>query len=129
MPPVFLGIEFLNLSEKRDPAHVLLTHLHNADIKWWVPRRRASGTYRTREQEATMQAVMVYRVDYARKTKDPIGIVLEMRKTERVSNYHDLLRLARRTYALDMADALHIVIDVSQARRAYRPTDQGRLAG
>jgi hypothetical protein len=68
-----------------------------------------------------MQAVMVYRVDYVKKTKDPIGIVLEMRRTERVSNYHDLLRLARRTYASDMADALHIVIDVSQARQGYSP--------
>jgi hypothetical protein len=87
------------------------------------------GTYRPRKQEATMQAVMVYRVDYARKTKDPIGIVLEMRKKERVSNYHDLLRLARRTYALDMADALHIVIDVTQARRGYCPTDQERFGG
>lgn len=76
-----------------------------------------------------MQAVTVYRVDYAKKTKDPIGIVLEMRKSERVSNYHDLLRLARRNYALDMEDALHIVIDVSQARRGYRPTDQRRFGG
>jgi hypothetical protein len=76
-----------------------------------------------------MQSVMVYRVDNAKKTKDPIGIVLEKRKTERVSNYHDLLRLARTIFASDMEDALHIVIDVSQARRGYRPTDQGRFGG
>jgi len=30
-----------------------------------------------------MRAVTVYRVDYRRKTKDPIGTVLEKRKTER----------------------------------------------
>ncbi len=68
-----------------------------------------------------MRAVTVYRVDYGRKTKDPIGAVLEKRKTERVNNYNDLLRLARRLFALDTADAAHIVIDVSQARRAYLP--------
>jgi hypothetical protein len=38
-----------------------------------------------------------------------------------VNNYNDLLRLARRLFALDTADAVHIVIDVSQARQAYLP--------
>jgi hypothetical protein len=77
------------------------------------------------KQEETMRAVTVYRVDYGRKTKDPIGAVLEKRKTERAHNYHDLLRLARRLFALDTADALHIVIDVSQARGATFPDRRG----
>ena len=68
-----------------------------------------------------MQAVTVYRVDYGRKTKDPIGTVLEKRKTERAHNYHDLLRLARRLFAWDTADALHIVIDVRHARGGILP--------
>ena len=68
-----------------------------------------------------MQAVTVYRVDYGRKTKDPIGTVLEKRKTERAHNYHDLLRLARRLFALDTADSLHIVIDVRHARGGIPP--------
>jgi len=68
-----------------------------------------------------MRAVTVYRADYGRKTKDPIGVVLEKRKTERVNNYNDLLRLARRIFASDAADSVHIVIDVSQTRRAIRP--------
>ena len=72
-------------------------------------------------REATMRAVTVYRVDYGRKTKVPIGTVLEKRKTERAHNYHDLLRLARRLFALDTADALHIVIDVRHAREAFLP--------
>ena len=72
-----------------------------------------------------MRAVTVYCVDYGRKTKDPIGAVLEMRTTERADNYHDLLRLARRLFALDTADALQIVIDVSQARQAYLPERRG----
>jgi hypothetical protein len=68
-----------------------------------------------------MRAITVYRVDYGRKTKDPIGTVFEKRKTERAHNYHDLLRLARRLFALDTADALHIVINVRRAREAIPP--------
>ena len=64
-----------------------------------------------------MRAVTVYRVDYGRKTKDPVGVVLEQRKTERTNNYNDLLRLAQRLFALDTADAVNIVIDVRQARQ------------
>ena len=68
-----------------------------------------------------MRAVAVYRMDYGRKSKDQVGVVLEMRKTERTNNYNDLLRLARRLFALDTADALHIVIDVRPARVAILP--------
>ena len=50
-----------------------------------------------------MREVTVYRVDYGRKTKDPIGTVLEKRKTERAHNYHDLLRLCL-LYTSDAAD-------------------------
>jgi len=66
-----------------------------------------------------MRAVTIYRVDYGRKTKDPIGAVLEKRETERAHNYHDLLRLVRGLFALDTTDALHIVIDTSQARGTF----------
>ena len=68
-----------------------------------------------------MRAVTVYRVDYGGRTKNPIGVVYENRKTERTNNYNDLLRLARRVFALNSADTVHIVIDVSQARRTYLP--------
>jgi hypothetical protein len=60
-------------------------------------------------------------MDYGRKTKDQVGVVLEMRKTERTNNYNDLLRLARRLFASDTADSVHIIIDMSQARQAYHP--------
>jgi len=69
-----------------------------------------------------MRPITVYRVDYSRKTQYPVGVVLEQRKTERGENYKDLLRLARKTFALDAADSVHIVIDVSQARWTYLPT-------
>jgi hypothetical protein len=70
-----------------------------------------------KDEENTMRAVTVYRMDYGRMIKDPIGVVLERRKTERTNNYNDLLRLAQRLFALDMEDAAHIVIDVRQARQ------------
>jgi len=60
-------------------------------------------------------------MDTGRKTKDQVGVVLEMRKTERTNNYNDLLRLARRLFASDTADSVHIIIDMSQARQAYLP--------
>ncbi|MDO8739215.1 hypothetical protein [Candidatus Deferrimicrobium sp.] len=68
-----------------------------------------------------MRAVTVYRMDSVRKIKVPVGVVMEQRKTERTNNYNDLLRLARRLFALDTADAVQIVIDVSHARQAYLP--------
>jgi len=72
-----------------------------------------------------VRAVTVYRKDYGRKTKDPIGAVLEMRTAERAHNYHYLLRLARRLFAWDTSDALHIGIDASQARGATFPDRRG----
>jgi len=72
-----------------------------------------------------MRAVTVFRVDYDSdtryRTRHPIGSICELRKEERVNNYNDLLRMARRLFALDGADAARIVIDVSQARQAYLP--------
>ena len=72
-----------------------------------------------------VRAITVYRLDdssnFSYHTRHPIGSVLEMRKYERVNNYKDLLRLARRFFALDTADAEHVVIDVGQGRQAYLP--------
>ena len=72
-----------------------------------------------------MLEVAVYRVDYGRKIKDPVGTVFEKRKTERSNNYLDLLWLARRFFALESADALHIVIDVRHVRGATFPDRRG----
>ncbi|MBE0604124.1 MAG: hypothetical protein IH611_10945 [Deltaproteobacteria bacterium] len=63
-----------------------------------------------------MRPVTVYRVDFGWKTKEPIGVVLEMRKKERSNNNYDLLRLARRLFASGTADAADIIIDVRPAR-------------
>ena len=72
-----------------------------------------------------MRGITVYRLECDNNTKyrtrRPIGSLLELRNYERVNNYNDLLRLARRLFASDTADAVHIVIDVSQTRQAYLP--------
>jgi hypothetical protein len=77
------------------------------------------------KQEATLRAVTVYRLDdsndFSYHTRHPIGSVLELRLYERVNNYKDLLRLARRHFASDTADAVHVLIDVGQGRQAYLP--------
>lgn len=79
-----------------------------------------------------MRAVTVYRLDFGSntgyRTRQPIGTVLELRKNERGNNYSDLLRMARRLFASDAADAVHIAIDVSQARQAYLPETTRAIA-
>ncbi len=76
-------------------------------------------------QGDTMRAVTVYRLDdsnnFSYHTRHPIGSVLEQRIYERGNNYKDLLRLAMRLFALDTADADHVLIDVGQGRQAYLP--------
>ncbi|RMG60486.1 MAG: hypothetical protein D6713_02695 [Deltaproteobacteria bacterium] len=63
-----------------------------------------------------MKTVTVYRVDYVNRRKVPIGTVVERRTKERGDNALGLLRLARKLYARNLEDALHIAIDWDQAR-------------
>ncbi len=63
-----------------------------------------------------MKSVTVYRVDYQREKKDPIGTVIERRSKERGDNILGLLRLARKMYAKNLEDALHIAIDWNEAQ-------------
>jgi len=78
-----------------------------------------------REKEETMRAVTVFRWDEGRKAKEPVGVVFEKRKTERGSNYMDLLRLARKLFAMSRADAVHVIIDLGYTRRTI-PTELAR---
>jgi len=55
-----------------------------------------------------MRTVTVYRVDYVKKARVPIGEVQERRKKDRGGNLLGLLRLARKTYGTDPDDAIHI---------------------
>lgn len=62
-----------------------------------------------------MKNVTVYRVDYVRKLKVPIGLVVERRRKERGDNVMGLLRLARKTFSSSPDEALHITIDLAGA--------------
>ena len=72
-----------------------------------------------------MRAVTVYRRENGSNsrypTRHPIGSVVELRIHERGNNYNDLSRLARRLFALDTADDIHLLIDVGQGRSASLP--------
>ena len=72
-----------------------------------------------------MRAVTVYRTEdgsnFSYRTRHPIGSVLELRISERGNNDRDLLRLARRLFAVDTADDIHLLIDVGQGRPASLP--------
>ncbi len=65
-----------------------------------------------------MKQVTVYRVDYVKKTRVPIGYVVERRTKERGDNLVGLLRLARKTYSRSPQDGLHIAVDRVEAMLA-----------
>ena len=61
--------------------------------------------------ECPMKNVTVYRIDYVRKTKVPIGSVMERRNTERGNNLIGLLRLARKSFSNSPQEAIQTVLD------------------
>lgn len=65
-----------------------------------------------------MKKVTVYRVDYVRRTKTPIGHVIERRTKERGDNLIGLLHLARKAYSRTAEDAIRIAVDQKEARFA-----------
>jgi len=62
-----------------------------------------------------MNNITVYRVDYVRKTKIPIGWVVERRNKERGNNLIGLLRVARRSFSTSAQEALQIAVDRPRA--------------
>ena len=56
-----------------------------------------------------MKTYTVYRYDYIRHVREPIGVVLERRKGDRGNNTEGLLRLAQRIYPTSPLDS-HLVI-------------------
>lgn len=68
-----------------------------------------------------MRTVTVYRVDYVKKTKVPIGEVRERRKKNRGDNLLGLLRLARKIYGTGPEDAIHIAVDNREAWHVWIP--------
>lgn len=56
-----------------------------------------------------MKAYIVYRYDFIRQVREPIGSVLERRKEDRGNNNEDLLKLAQKLYSTGSRDS-HISI-------------------
>jgi len=51
----------------------------------------------------------VYRFDYIRQSREPVGKLVERRSKERGKNTEDLFRLAQRLYSTSALDS-HVVI-------------------
>lgn len=63
-----------------------------------------------------MKSITVYRIDYVKKTRVPIGTVVERRKKDRGDNLLGLLRVARKTYSSSVQDSIQIAIDVIRTK-------------
>jgi hypothetical protein len=50
----------------------------------------------------------VYRLNYEQCTKEPLGKIVERRKSSRHNNYIGLLQLARKKFSTNTDEALHI---------------------
>lgn len=58
-----------------------------------------------------MQTYDVYRVDYVKHHKVPMGKVVERRNRKRPDNILGLLRVARKTFGWNPDYDMHIVLD------------------
>lgn len=58
---------------------------------------------------ADMKTFTVYRYDYIRQMREPVGKLTERRRKERGNNAEDLLKLAQRLYSTISLDS-HVVI-------------------
>lgn len=56
-----------------------------------------------------MRTFTVYRFDYIRQVREPVGRLMERRREERGKNTRDLLKLAQKLYSKSSLDS-HIVI-------------------
>jgi len=56
-----------------------------------------------------MKSYTVYRFDYNRQLREPVGQLMERRSEDRGKNTEDLLRLAQRLYSASSLDS-HVVI-------------------
>jgi len=56
-----------------------------------------------------MKIYTVYRFDYTRQVREPVGKLIERRRKERRNNIDDLLRLAQKIFITSSLDS-HIVI-------------------
>ena len=74
-----------------------------------------------------MKTYTVYRFDYSRQEREPVGKLLERRGKDRGNNTEALLRLARKLYSTSSLDS-HIVIipDSGLSPASPSPVPRGR---
>jgi hypothetical protein len=61
-------------------------------------------------REPDVKAYTVYRYDFIRHAREPVGLVLERRMRERGNNYMDLLKLAKKTYSESLQGSYFFLI-------------------
>jgi len=62
----------------------------------------------TNISDAKRKVFTVYRMDFEQRTKEPIGEIVERRKSTRHNNYIGLLQLARRQFSSSTEEAVRI---------------------
>lgn len=62
-----------------------------------------------------MNTVMVYRLDQETKTKIPLGVLVDRRKSDRGDNVIGMLRLARREFAESERESSCIFISYEES--------------
>ena len=75
-----------------------------------------------------MKTYTVYRFDYIRQEREPVGKLLERRSKDRGNNAEALLRLARKLYSTSSLDS-HIVIIPDSVLSTVFPSSSPRGTG
>jgi hypothetical protein len=61
-----------------------------------------------------MKIYAVYRYDYIRHVRVPVGMVLERRKRERGTNFKCLVKLAQKKYSKSSFDSEIVILPISR---------------
>jgi hypothetical protein len=59
-------------------------------------------------KERTERVFTVYRMNFEMRTKEPIGQIVERRKSTRINNHIGLLQLARKRFSTSTDEAVRI---------------------
>lgn len=67
-----------------------------------------------------METYSVYRVDYVKHSRVPLGSVVERRRKKRPNNFLGLLKVARKTFGHSPNYDVRIVLDKSALKESGR---------
>ncbi|OGP81358.1 MAG: hypothetical protein A2Z13_06430 [Deltaproteobacteria bacterium RBG_16_64_85] len=76
----------------------------------WTEEEVLKGKMCKEPERRPLKTIMVYRMDIKNMRKEPIGILIERRKSERENNAVGMLRLARKKFAKTEEESKRIVI-------------------